>query len=295
MIAMPFYLHAAGLEAGLLFFLLSMLLALDASVVMHHLAHRLQANVIEHRFELFQMERSHLYIFQLFSDFTCFLITSAWKCQETSYVPLISKGLGPRSALLATLSVLLAGWGSAVAWLKFIGDNLVRFAGGSRPLNLALLAVPLVACAWVDQIAWLERFSSVGLLAGQCFVVLILVLACQEAAEWPSYVGSQPFLRLDTFPVAMGIAVFCNEGMVVMSSEVSSQMRQPQTFAKAVMLAVGYFTVNYLLLALGGDFLYSYLPGEMVAQEVTMSEAFTVTPMHRSCVLCYVLQHLGVA
>ena len=42
MIAMPFYLHAAGLEAGLLFFVLSMLLAWDAANVMHHLAQRLQ-------------------------------------------------------------------------------------------------------------------------------------------------------------------------------------------------------------------------------------------------------------
>jgi hypothetical protein len=42
MIAMPFYLHTAGLEAGLLFFVLSMLLAWDAANVMHHLAQRLQ-------------------------------------------------------------------------------------------------------------------------------------------------------------------------------------------------------------------------------------------------------------
>ena len=42
MIAMPFYLHSAGLVGGLFFFVLSMLLALDAAVVMHKLSERLQ-------------------------------------------------------------------------------------------------------------------------------------------------------------------------------------------------------------------------------------------------------------
>ena len=42
MIAMPFYLHSAGLVMGLFFFVLSMLLALDAAVVMHKLSERLQ-------------------------------------------------------------------------------------------------------------------------------------------------------------------------------------------------------------------------------------------------------------
>lgn len=45
MIAMPFYLHSAGLGAGLLFFLLSMFLALDAALVMHRLSQSLQARM----------------------------------------------------------------------------------------------------------------------------------------------------------------------------------------------------------------------------------------------------------
>lgn len=261
MIAMPFYLHTAGLEAGLLFFVLSMLLAWDAANVMHHLAQRLQ---------------------------------------ETSYVALIFKGLGPRGSVVAVLAVLLAGWGSAVAWLKFIGDNVARFGGlrgalgplGDGRLDVALLVLPLMACAWVEDITLLERFSFLGLVSGQCFVLLIFILAAKHWVELPSYLQSQPFLRLESFPVAMGIAVFCNEGMVVMSSEVSSAMLRPKQFSWAAMLAVTYFTVNYLLLALCGDFLYSYLPGGTVAQEVTLSPAFSVTPMHRVAVLCYVLQLL---
>jgi len=72
----------------------------------------------------------------------------------------------------------------------------------------------------LQDITLLERFSFLGLVSGQCFVLLIFILAAKHWVELPSYLQSQPFLRLESFPVAMGIAVFCNEGMVVMSSEV---------------------------------------------------------------------------
>ena len=75
-------------------------------------------------------------------------------------------------------------------------------------------------CAEMQEISILERFSSIGLVAGQCFVLLIFVLAVPHWSQLPDYLESQPFVRWDSFPVAMGIAVFCNEGMVVMSSEV---------------------------------------------------------------------------
>ncbi|CAJ1386287.1 unnamed protein product [Effrenium voratum] len=41
MIAMPFYLHSAGLGAGLLFFLLSSAVAADAAILTHRLRQRL--------------------------------------------------------------------------------------------------------------------------------------------------------------------------------------------------------------------------------------------------------------
>ena len=74
--------------------------------------------------------------------------------------------------------------------------------------------------AALQDISLLERFSFLGLVSGQCFVLLIFILAAEHWAELPHYLQRQPFLRLESFPVAMGIAVFCNEGMVVMSSEV---------------------------------------------------------------------------
>ena len=84
----------------------------------------------------------------------------------------------------------------------------------------------------MQEISILERFSSIGLVAGQCFVLLIFVLAVPHWSQLPDYLASQPFVRWDSFPVAMGIAVFCNEGMVVMSSEVPMHFFSHQMSAK---------------------------------------------------------------
>ncbi|CAJ1385897.1 unnamed protein product [Effrenium voratum] len=80
--------------------------------------------------------------------------------------------------------------------------------------------------------------------------------------------------------------------MVVMSPSVSASMVEPERFTAAVTLAITYFTANYLLLSFCGDFLYSYVAGDVVAQEVTLSKAFSVTPIHSAAVVIYVLQLL---
>ena len=255
MIAMPFYLHSAGLGGGLSFFVLSMILAADAAVLTHRLR-------------------------------------QVWG--ESTYVALMREAVGPKGQLVAVACVLVAGWGSAVAWTKFIGDNLARFLPFHLPSQgyIALVSLPLLCCAWVDEIRILERFSYVGLIAGQLFVILLLILVAPHWADWPAYVSSQPFIRWESFPVAMGLAVFCNEGLVVMSPEVSANMSHPEHFGISVVVAVIYFSLNYLLMSLCGDFLYSFLAHDEVAQEVTLSKAFYVTPAHQAMVLCYVLQLL---
>ena len=146
--------------------------------------------------------------------------------------------------------------------------------------------------AWVDEVATLEPLSRLGLLAGQLFVVLIAMQAVPHIQELPSYWASQPFLQPDTFPVAMGLAVFCNEGLVVLSPSVTASMQKPQLFSSSLVLSVVAFSVNYMLLAICGDFVYSYLAEGEVAQEVTMSSSFDRTLVHRVAVLSYVAQLL---
>ena len=195
---------------------------------------------------------------------------------------------------LTVLSLIVANWGSAVAWLKFIGDNLSRFL----PLHMSsadwilIVVGPVALSAWVDEVAVLERLSQLGLLAGQLFVVLVAVHVAPHMHELPDYVASEPFMRMGTFPVAMGLAVFCNEGLVVISPSVAASMQKPELFRSSIFLSVAFFSANYLVLAVCGDFLYSYITHGEVAQEVTMSKGFDLTAINRVAVLCYVAQLL---
>ena len=59
-----------------------------------------------------------------------------------------------------------------------------------------------------------------GLLAGQIFAVLIVAHAASHTDHLQGYFASEPAIRWASTPVAMGLAVFCNEGMCVMTPSV---------------------------------------------------------------------------
>lgn len=258
MVAMPYYMHCAGLWCGLAFFPITMLLSADAALVLAHC-------------------RKH-----------------APGCQSaTTYADLIGACLGNTGRVLSILSMVLANWGSTIAWIRYIGDNLARFLPEANIPGYAWslgVTVPLLACAFVENVAPMERFSAVGLVAGQAFVVVVVAEALQSLDQFPAYAAAQPPVRWDTFPVAMGLAVFCNEGMVVLTPSVQAEMRLPRLYPRALVAMTVYFTANYLMIALAGDFLFSYLQGAVVPSE--MSLAFTLSPLHRLAVYMYVVQLL---
>merc|ERR1712232_709614 len=67
-------------------------------------------------------------------------------------------------------------------------------------------------------------------------------------------------------------------------------MRNPHQYPWALAAMVTYFTVNYLAVALSGDFFFSYLSSSIVASEVSLS--FSVTPLYRAAVYLYIAQLL---
>uniref|UniRef100_A0A7S4PU24 Amino acid transporter transmembrane domain-containing protein n=1 Tax=Alexandrium monilatum TaxID=311494 RepID=A0A7S4PU24_9DINO len=101
---------------------------------------------------------------------------------------------------------------------------------------------------------------------------------------------AEPAVRWESVPVAMGLAVFCNEGMVVLTPSVHAVMCFPKRFPRAVIAMTVYFTANYLLIGVAGDFLFSYLRDAVVASEVTLS--FHLTLVHRVAVCLYIFQLL---
>lgn len=255
---MPYYIHCAGLWCGLAFFVVSMTLSADAALCV--------ARCQE----------------------------CAPSCRQArTYADVVGALLGSAGRAAALFALLLANWGSAIAWIRYIGDNLARFLPEAHlsPDAWALgITVPLLACAFVEDVTPLERISVVGLAAGQAFVLLMVVQAAPHLAELPAYAAAQPVVRWESAPVAMGLAVFCNEGMVALTPSVRAAMRWPRHFPRAVVATTLYFTGNYLLIAVTGDFLFSYLQGTDVSSEVSLS--FDLTPVHRVAVYAYVAQLL---
>lgn len=193
----------------------------------------------------------------------------------------------------AVLSLIIANWGSTIAWLKYIGDNLAHFlpeAGVPGKVFSMIATVVILPCALIDDVSFLDRIGLLGLVAAQSFAWLIIGHGIVDSGSFPAYVTNEPAIRWSSLPVAMGIAVFCNEGIVVMSPSVHAAMRKPQHYRRALLAMLVYFTVNYLAVAVAGDYLFSYRVGGVVKSEFSLS--FDVTPLYRIAVCLYICQLL---
>lgn len=256
MMAMPYYLHLAGPCCGLIFFATSMCLAADSALCLVRIREEIP------------------------------------RCSSIStYAALVKSMLGRWGESGAIFSMLISNFGAAVAWIKYIGDNLhrflpeVAFPGSAWCLAVTIL---LLFCAAIENVGPLTRISGVGLFAGQAFVGVIVAAAAGHWRHFAQYLYAQPLVNWSGLPVAMGIAVFCNEGMVILTPSVHAGMRDTSRYPRALMAMTLYFSVNYLLVAFSGDFLFSYISGGVVDDQASLS--FGVSPLYRAAVYLYLAQ-----
>ena len=66
----------------------------------------------------------------------------------------------------------------------------------------------------LEDVSVLSKISSLGLAAGLTFAVTILITAGESEEPFAAYVGHAEAANWSGFPVAMGLAIFCNEGAV---------------------------------------------------------------------------------
>jgi len=90
---------------------------------------------------------------------------------------------------------------------------------------------------------------------------------------------------LGGFEVAMGIAVFCNEGMVILSPQVQSSMLKPQRFGATLVCMATYFIVNYMAVATAGYYLHFPQPMSEMTLDFDVSRA-----VYRVAVYLYAMQ-----
>lgn len=292
MMAMPFMIQQAGLLAGVLQFVLAMLLTVD--VILRLLA--VQRELVIRR-------NAHGSSSSRFADL---LLPSSGEVEvsvlnDASSSPLppaldyngvVRHALGPRFELLSLAAICTSCYGSNIAFAIFIGSNLRQFVP-SVPLLpwqwVTIVGVPLWLClASRRDVSILAPFGVLGLICALGFEGVMLGDTARTLG-WAGFVmwsRAAPLIRPSTLPIAVSIAAFCNEGVVVMSLSIASAMRDPTTFASAVVTALALFTACYLALGVAGA---ARFDGHVVAP---ISQAFSPAPIHVVAVVLYALQLL---
>ena len=105
-----------------------------------------------------------------------------------------------------------------------------------------------------------------------------------DAAHW---LRTTPLVRPATLPIAISIAVFCNEGVVIMALNVQRTMAEPARFPRVMVISLALFSALYLLLGVCGFALYG-MGGDTLPSPI--SDAFSNSPIHIAAVALYALQ-----
>jgi hypothetical protein len=115
--------------------------------------------------------------------------------------------------------------------MVFLKENLPVFVGGLTGVQWVVVSfVPLAALVSrpvsdTKSLAWV---SVVGLLFAAGFEGLLLLRAAATPGFWPDTqrlaLAELPIVRWRTLPLGVGVASFCNEGLVVMAPTIHQQM-----------------------------------------------------------------------
>jgi hypothetical protein len=288
MMAIPFMLQQAGLVMGIVQFVLSMLITIDVIFRLLAVRDALQQQRRQRASEINATATNE----QQLLETTCAMHDSDARVED-DYAGVIRQALGPRSELLALVSIVVSMFGSLVAYALYIAENLARFVSPYCHLpewGWALLSVvPWLVLALADDVSFLAPFGAVGLACALGFSATLLYDTA-AAVSWSSFttwLRSLPVVEPNTLLVAISypqdgsspdqaacadrcadrvlrsrplcvgrIAAFCNEGVVVMALNVQSEMANPRSFPSAVTVALSFFALCYLAVGVAGFALY---------------------------------------
>lgn len=64
-------------------------------------------------------------------------------------------------------------------------------------------------------------------------------------------------VKWETLPLAMSIAAFCNEGIVILTPSTRNSMRRPSEFLSVSGWSIVFFTICYMAVGLCGNIRYA--------------------------------------
>jgi|EP00966_Prymnesium_polylepis_P177735 amino acid permease len=149
--------------------------------------------------------------------------------QDLDYAGTIRDVLGPRAEVLLLFSIVVSSYGSNIAYILYIAENCTRFlpqSGLQEWQWASLCLVPWLFLAAADNVDFLAPYGVVGLACAIGFEAVIVYDAA-TTLDWDavgSWLQSTPIVQPSTLPIAVAIAAFCNEGVVIMALNVQAEM-----------------------------------------------------------------------
>lgn len=151
----------------------------------------------------------------------------------------------------------------------------------------------MICLAWFDSIGFMAPFSLFGLLCAFSFATLAVYNSAStiDPHEFVSTLEDEPFIKPDSFFLALSIAAFCNEGIVVLSPSTHSSMARPETYTWTAFWGICFFIVCYMAVGISGNILDLY-NGEEVEAEMSLNFNTTGPRVHlyQASVILYSFQ-----
>ena len=216
-------------------------------------------------------------------------IYSSSTTRTLDYTAIMSRVLGTPGEVAALMGIWLSSYGSCVAYLKFIADNLTRFFPEAHITSLqwvCIAAAPCLLLSVPNRLGFLSPFNGFGLACGVAFGAMIVYDTAEQVSlkQFVDFWHTQPFVRLENLPFALSIAAFCNEGVVALAPSTQTSMRQPIQFPGVAAWSLGFFCVCYMIIGVAANILFR----GHVASDISL--AFKGSIPEKVAVVLYCLQ-----
>jgi len=213
-----------------------------------------------------------IFVFLMFASARCCvrLVKAVVKLYEDGFSPLKDNehkhmnypqaaylALGEWGKWIAVVGLVIGNFGTCVAYLVFIKENLVRFFSGvfnctanTEEIYWILALSPLIfILTRLKDMTWLAPVSVLSIIA---LVGVVLLVSTDAISKFKADVLSSLLsetVNWDTSWVAIGITSFMNEGMIGAALPIRKSMKHPENYPFALSTAMGIFVITYILFA----------------------------------------------
>ena len=127
----------------------------------------------------------------------------------------MQRSLGAAGEYLSIASIVVSAWGSCIAYILFIKDNCHKLFGLPDYAWVLIAGAPLLLLSILDDVRFLAPASVFGLGCAFAFACVVVAefFVHVDGQAIHDFFNEQPIVRWESFPLAMSIAAFCNEGM----------------------------------------------------------------------------------